>query len=180
MNVDAPYREFRANNNLDSIWFPIQSPVFEVFPPTVAWDGQTLTKKDSFHFTVLHVETACTLMLERRKLNRVEAEEKVTSFFNEFVKKYPITLVSFEDDFRFAQRDEKRTIVLRCVASNLNEFFAQLNRTLGIDMPTQPTHVTLYTLQKNVGIHIPTNQVMESLPRVSVSALDEALRHVHI
>lgn len=180
MMVSKPYREFRKQDSLDSIWFPIEPSPFDAFSATVVWDNQKLIKKDTFHFTVLHVETACELMRAAGGLQHASAEEKVTAFFNTFVEKHPIDLVSFQDDFRYAQKDEKRTVVVRCIASNLTEFFAELNHTFGIDMPIQPTHVTLYTLQKNVGIHIPSDEVMNSLPNVNIPELAKALKGVHI
>lgn len=180
MKVSQPYREFRKQNSLDSIWSPIDSSVFDAFPATVVWEGQTLLKKDVFHFTVLHVETACELIEKSEELQRSSTEEKITTFFNTFVAENPIKLISFQDDFRYAQKGERRTIVLRCIASNIPEFFAALNKKFNIKMPTQPMHVTLYTLQKNGGIHIPSNAVIKNLPKVSIPALDEVLKHVHI
>ena len=39
-------------------------------------------------------------------------------------------------------------------------------------MPTQAAHVTLYTLQRNAGIHINSDEKMERLERVHLPELE--------
>lgn len=169
MSIRAPYEESAESG---AIRLPVDSSLFTAFPTEIVREGTRLMKKDEFHVTLLYVRNASVLA-------NVSAEE-LKSFFNSFADMHSIQLRSFVDDFRYVEKGDKRTIVVRCVVSNLENLFAALNNTYRINMPTQPAHVTLYTLQKNVGIHIPSIEAMEQLPKISLPVLDEALMRVHI
>ncbi len=79
--------------------------------------------------------------------------------------------MSFLNDFRYVEEKAKKTIIVRCLVSNLDKLFAELRRVFGVTMETQPAHITLYTLQKNAGIHINSMALMESLERVRLPKL---------
>jgi len=55
---------------------------------------------------------------------------------------------------------------------------AAFNAAFRVQLPTQPAHVTLYSLEKTVGIHINDDKHMESLERVDISDLTEPLSKV--
>lgn len=167
MNIRAPYLGHIKNEHIASIVLPIDDRQSVSFPRAVSWKNVRLDIKDEFHVTLLNVGTASALSQRPR--------EDIVSFFNAYAARRPIALVSFADDFRYVEKDVRKTILVRCVVSNLNLLFEELNRTFEIDMPMQPAHVTLYTLQKNVGIHVPSIEVMERLERVYLPVLEEAL-----
>lgn len=175
MSVPVPYL-LRSGTSGRSLVLNLDPELFREFPDLVQWDGTTLRKKSEFHVTLLQIRIASELVREPLE----GFESKVENFFHSFIKEKPIEVVSFLDDFRYAEKEEKKTIVVRCTVSNLNEFFVALNRAIHIDMPTQPTHVTLYTLQKNIGIHVPDDRTMEDLERVHLPELDAALKSVKI
>jgi len=163
MSVRVPY----GQNEQGSIWLSLDPRLFEAFPREVIWNNTQLTKKDEFHITLLHAKSAS-------ELANVPNEE-VASFFNSFVETHPVKLLSFIGDFRYVEEEEKKTVVVRCIVSNLNGLFLLFNRTLHVQLPVQAAHVTLYTLQKNAGIHINSDEKMESLQRVGLPELSAAL-----
>lgn len=174
----APY-EYKSGY----IGLSVEASVFGAFPETIEWGGNVLTKRDNFHMTICCVNNPerddCAVALaERRGIERSVAEDRVLRLFNSFVARQPIDLVSYSDDFRFAvdERRGRKSVVIRCVARGVEEFFIELNRDLGIDMPIQPVHVTLYTLEKNLGIHIPNGAAMEHTGKVPLPELESAFK----
>ncbi len=143
---------------------------FQHFPQSVMWRGNALLKKDDFHVTICKGED----VWQRAGLDASAGEVKLLALFERFVKEQPIALGQFNKDFRFIQKEEKKSIIIRCTVKNLDLFFEALNVEFGIQMPLQPAHITLYTLQKNVGIHIATESEMLSLEKVSLSELEAA------
>lgn len=172
----APY-EYKSGY----LGLSVENSVFAAFPETIEWGGSGLVKRDNFHMTICCVNNPerddCAAALgERYGIERSIAEGRVLSLFNSFTERQPVLLVSYPNDFRFVT-DEwrgRKSIVIRCIARGIEEFFAELNRTLRISMPTQPVHVTLYTLEKNLGIHVPSKSVMESMEKVSLPELETA------
>ena len=147
----------------------VESELVKGFPDVVKTRGVILHKKNEFHVTLLSIRALCDVA-------RI-AEEEVVSLFDDFAKKHRIAVAGFLDDFRFAEDDQHKTIIVRCIVSNLDALFAELNRTFHVALPVQPAHVTLYTLQ-NIGIHIPSEKIMESLPRIDIPELETALKTI--
>lgn len=174
----APY-EYKSGY----LGLPVQSSVFDAFPETIEWEGNVLTKKDNFHMTICCVNNSerddCAIARAKHLgLEPSVAEKKALESFNAFVERQLIELLSYPDDFRFVidKRRGRKSIVIRCNARGVEEFFAALNRALGISMPTQSVHVTLYTLEKNLGIHIPNGAAMEHTGKVPLPELESAFK----
>ena len=169
MSVRAPYSQ---NETSGSIRLALDPEIFGHFLSEVHWNSRKLVKKEEFHVTLLHAKAT-------PKLTHVPNEE-LASFFELFVENNPIELVSFLDDFRYVEEDEKRTIIVRCMVSNLAELFIAFNTVFEVQLPTQPAHVTLYSLEKSVGIHINSDEKMESLERVHFPDLEAALKKLSL
>lgn len=167
MSVRAPYSQ---NEESGSIRLGLDSRLFSLFPSEVTWNSLRLVKKEEFHVTLLHTKSTSNLAHV--------SNEELASFFDAFVANSPIKFLSFIDDFRYVEEDEKRTIAVRCAVSNLGELFAAFNTAFGIQLPKQPAHVTLYSLDKKVGIHINSEEKMESLERVRLPELEAALSKI--
>ncbi len=160
------------------IGLPVDATVFAAFPQTISWQGEKLLKKDDFHVTICKGADIFT----KARIEHIIGEKKLFELFNVFIESCPIRLLSFSDDFRFVQDDARgrKAIVVRCQMSNLNELFFKLNHEFEIEMPIQPAHVTLYTLQKNIGIHIPSEEAMAVLLIVDIPELKTALANVRL
>ena len=158
MQIQAPYR---AAKNRDETSFSIARDlslhVFDSLPETLEWKGKTFLKKKEFHITLVHAP--------------VILMEQLIQVFNRFVARTSVELERFENEFRSQKKEANETIVIRCVATNLIELFQEINTTLSIDLPLQPAHVTLYSIDENVGIAIDSVTEMELLPRVELLGL---------
>lgn len=113
-------------------------------PDTFEVDGETLLKKDHFHVSLLSVKN----ILEEKP----DMEEDILKYFCEFFKDNEMKLEVFTKEFRLAQNDERKSIVALCKVSNLHKFAEYLTNKIGITIAPQPAHVTIYTLQHNMGI----------------------------
>ena len=149
----------------DYIMLPLSADMFEHFPNTVEYGGEILHKKSEFHVSLVCAKENITTI----------SKDELASFFDGFVNKTPISFNSFNDEFRFVVKDERKTVILSCIINNLEEFFVALNQEFGIKMPTQPAHVTLYTLQKEIGIGINSDEEMESTEEIQIPELSKAL-----
>ena len=156
------------------IGLSLPAMMFADFPESVEWASNTFKKKSEFHSTICKGEEVFTTA----SLEQQTGEPKLLALFNSLVEQAPILLESFLDDFRFAQEEEKKSIVVRCKLSNLGTFFDELNATFKINIPMQPAHVTLYTLEGKPGIHINSDEKMESLERVRLPELEAALSKI--
>lgn len=134
----------------------IHMPVMvNVLPTEINFDGESLKLKSSFHASLMHVKGLLILN------NKEGLENLILEKFCNFVKDKEINFLKYTGEFRFAQSEGRKTIVARCEVSNLEKFSNQLASELNIKVPTQPTHVTLYTLQPDIGIGLNSFEELE-------------------
>ena len=121
-------------------------------------EGEILQKKPSFHASLLCVKD----IIEKHG----DLEKRVLDFFCSFVSKNDVSFVKYSGEFRFVTNEERKTLIALCEISNLKEFSESLGHKFGIEVPPQPTHVTLYTLQFNIGIGLnsPADMKEKSVP----------------
>ena len=169
MSVPALYKQNAVSG---SIQLGLDIGMFEHFPRQVNWHGVQLLKKSEFHVTLLHAKS-------HAGLSNISNQE-LASFFTTFVSKWPIALLSFTDDFRYVEEGEKKTLLVRCIVSHIEELFAALNRAFGTHLPVQPAHVTLYSLETTVGIHVNSEGAMARLERVESPELEEAYGKINL
>ena len=130
---------------LDSIGLRV-APVG--LPPTIGAEGLTLKLKGHLHVTLV----AIGKIIERHGVANPNFKDTVMADFCEFVRDNPIELVRYRDEYRFMWQDERRSVVVMCDVSNLDTFYNQLNAKWGLQLEYPPTHVTLYSLDGNLGV----------------------------
>lgn len=164
------------------IGLPVDARVFAHFPEEIEWAGVSLTKKDKFHMTICRGDDVFALANEATGISPADAEEKLARIFNAFVEKSPIQISEFLNDFRYAKdtNEEKEAVLIRCKATHLLEFFDVLRKEFGIEIPLQPAHISLYVLEGKSGVHIPSENIMECLEKVSLPSLEGALAGLSI
>ena len=164
MKVPFPYREVDGY-----LWLPLEKALFAKLPETVTTRGMALYRKKEFHVTLAYFQALLS------DAGMSDSKESLLREFSEFVAMHPVIFRTFRDDMRFASREKKRSVVVRCEVSNVEELFQKWETILGIKLDRQPTHVTVYTLQPEIGIGINTMEEMEALPRVDVPEIRNAL-----
>ncbi len=122
-------------------------------PESIEIDGDTLLKKDHFHVSLLCVKN----ILETKP----DIEEEIIQHFCNFMQENEIEFNGFTKEFRLAIREERKSVVAMCKVSNLDAFAEYLTEKIGIPIAPQPTHVTIYTLQHNMGIGLNSPEKLE-------------------
>ena len=112
-------------------------------PVSISLQKEKLLLKSEFHITLINAEEIAKL-IDQDNASKIEAEI-VTEF----------------EDFIRVQRKERKTIVALAKVPNLVNFFERLKKKYQTNIPLQPTHVTMYTLQPEVGIGILSNEELE-------------------
>ena len=72
--------------------------------------------------------------------------DSVLQDFCEFVEKNDVSLLNFNEEFKFAEENDLKTIIILCRVSNLEKFFETINKKYGLNIEYPPTHVTLYSI----------------------------------
>lgn len=133
-------------------------------PASIEVDGDTLLLKSEFHISLVCAVRLAPL-IDKQGSDKVAAE--IIEAFNEFVQGQPLTDYEVSGELRLVKRDEKKTVIVMVKVPNLDKLFDDLRQKYNVDLPIQPTHITLYTLPPdNIGIGILSD---EELQRDSVS-----------
>lgn len=141
------------------IYLPV---VINGLPEKISVENIELTRKSSFHSSLV-----CVKDIIKQYGNTVEdLENNIIEAFCEFVSKQDVSLIKFVDEFRLGEDGEKRSLAVMCEVSNMEMLFSCLQKKLNIEIPTQPTHITLYTLQQDVGIGFPSKGVLGQKSKV--------------
>ena len=135
------------------IYLPIK--LEKELPIEIEIENTKLYLKSSFHVSLL-----CTKNIFD-KYPEKELENKIITSFCNFISNKNISLVKILNEFRFANSGERKTLIVRCEISYLNEFFKELSQEINMDIPLQPTHITLYTLQPDIGIGLNSFRELE-------------------
>ena len=126
-------------------------------PASLAVEEYKLHLRSSFHVSLVCVKNIL--------VDCPDSEEVILDTFESFLKKQEITFSNFTGEFRLATVNERVSVVAMCEVLNLKDFFDALNKKLKSNIPYQPTHVTLYTLQPDAGIGLNSQAELEKLSR---------------
>lgn len=137
-------------------------------PPIIEVEGATLTRKSSFHVSLVSVKEILA------RTGDILNEEIIVKNFCDFVATHEVSLAGYTDEFRYAKDGERESVVVMCNLSNLEPLFNYLNQVLQLNLEVPPAHVTLYTLQPDIGIGLispadlatKTKIVTEQIPAV--------------
>jgi hypothetical protein len=123
----------------------------DAFPKTIDINNQELSLKSEFHISLINAGKVAAL-IDKNKQQQIENE--IVEEFKDFITKLSLENYKVTKKFRFVERDERKTIIVIAEVPNLDKFFEKLRQKYGKDIPSQPTHITLYTLQPERGIGI--------------------------
>lgn len=152
---------------------------FTDLPEHISIHGSELEKKSEFHVSLMHLEDVIPQLVEASGKEEDEIGQELIRIYLKHLEASPITFEGFLDDLRLAEKEERRSVVVRCVIANLDGFFEALEKAFNTHIDRQPVHVTLYTLGHNKGIGINRIQDMESLERVAYPEVTNPLLAGH-
>jgi hypothetical protein len=127
-------------------------------PEQIVVEGNSLFRKEEFHVSIMAIKNLAPLL---NSTNSEEAAERLKDSFLEFEKTHNLTKFNLTGQFRLVKRDERITVVAMVELEGVEELFAFLREKHGVEFPTQPTHITIYTLQPEAGIGILSEDEMK-------------------
>src|SRR5579884_2838896 len=135
-------------------------------PKKLVVKGVEVYAKAEFHVSILKVEKYLPAVVEKVKIYEDEAQNEILRTVSEFVKKNPLKFERLIDEFRFVEEAENKTVIVMCQVQNVDKLYDHLRLTLTIDLQTQPTHITLYTLDNGNGIGLTDQTELSNLSEV--------------
>lgn len=139
-------------------------------PDSVTVSGMTLLKKDEFHVSIIALKHLAPLINPEQP---DIAEKELVRDFIEFQKEHELADFALSGDHYLVKRDDRVTIVSMVQLDGVNELYDTLRQKYQLEFPTQPTHITTYTLQPNKGIGLFSRAELEaSATRLHPKELD--------
>jgi hypothetical protein len=132
---------------------------FGELPDLINANGYELHKKSEFHISLVCVKRLA-LIINEAEPEKVQAE--IVELFEGFIADKPLEDFKLLPKFRFVERGDRKAVIVITEAPNLADFFELLRGKYDADLPERPTHITLYTLQPEVGIGIVSRRELES------------------
>lgn len=151
MPLSQPY-------SYDKGYISLNMPVIPGLPQTIMVKGHQLTLKSEFHISLIKATYAAELIESKRV---EEIADEIVQEFEAFIAKQPLTEYAMTGEYRFVQLDVRKTVIGLATVPHLYEFFDLLRGKYKVDIPSQPTHITMYTLQPDKGIGILSEKQLE-------------------
>ncbi|MAZ40548.1 hypothetical protein CL654_00315 [bacterium] len=129
-------------------------------PDQLETEGHTLLRKSTFHISLVCIGR----LIDKHGIEVSDFEEKVLNDFCDFVKENEVSFGGY-GEFRFVTNNDRRTVIVMSKVSNLDKFFQLLNSKYNLNLETPPAHVTLYTLQPELGIFLVDGEDLDSLSK---------------
>jgi hypothetical protein len=163
MHISYPYK-------YDYGYIGLADIQIDVLPESVTVEGSTLLRKIEFHISLLHVEGIAQLI---DATHAVSIEAELVERFATYITDHDLSHYGSIKHFRLVERADRKSLILMTEVPGLVEFFNELSEAYAVDLPVQPTHITLYTLQPDKGIGLLSDAELERDSReVVVDAFD--------
>jgi hypothetical protein len=141
--------------NGDKYWISVRNTValpvaINNLPNEVLIEGEKLVVKTEFHVSLVCINE----IIKKHRILISNFADLIVADFCDFTDSNEINFISFNNEFKFAEEKDLKTIVVMCEVSNLKNFFDFVNKKYGLNIEYPPTHITLYTLPEKLGIYL--------------------------
>lgn len=146
------------HHNHDNGYISLIIKNFVTLPDEITVSQKTLLRKGEFHVSLLALKNILPLV------NAVDAsvsEDDLVQDFLDYQKDVELSEYNLTSQLRYVSRGERETVIIMVDVPNLGRLFDKLRAKYNVDLPTQPTHITLYTLQPETGIGILSNDELQ-------------------
>lgn len=129
-------------------------------PSEVVIDGNKLLLKSSFHVSLVCINE----IIRKHNISIIDFKNSVVKDFCDFTVVNDIQVLRYKE-FKYAEENNLKTVIVMCEISNLPKFFEILNKKYGLQVEYPPTHVTLYTIEGKVGIFLTDSNDIKNLTK---------------
>ncbi|MFZ1483910.1 MAG: hypothetical protein WAS36_02765 [Candidatus Saccharimonadales bacterium] len=148
------------HHNFDNGYIALCDLQLKGLPREIVIDGENLPVQTEHHISLICTKRLVPL-LTLKNSNGVE-QEFITAFL-EFEAQQHITEYEVTNEFFVVEKDDRKSIVVKCNVPYLDELFQSLNDTFEQDFPKQVAHITLFA-RNNAGIGLISD---EELARIA-------------
>lgn len=143
-------------------------------PETIELEGEELIIKNEFHISLVWVGKLSEMV---DKQNKEKIKKEMIEDFERFTEKYSLKDYELTKELRLVRKGSQKTIIVMAKVPHLKTFFDQLSLKYGLELPYQPTHITLYTLPTDkIGIGILSEEELNDFSEpIDISAIQRIL-----
>lgn len=152
-NLPSPY-------SYKDKYIAIDLPLLEQMPEIINVGSGELLLKSEFHISLVKTSYVAELV---HSISSEELENEIIQLFADFIKDQPLDAYKLLKQFRLVELDTRKTIIGLVNVPHLDAFFESLRAKYITDIPVQPTHITLYTLQPDAGIGVLSQEQMDKV-----------------
>ncbi|HET7673836.1 MAG TPA: hypothetical protein VFK11_04990 [Candidatus Saccharimonadales bacterium] len=121
-------------------------------PKNIKVDGSELVIKQEFHISLVWVGRLKEMVNEPDK---EKIKKEMIAEFEQFTKEHPMTDFDLTKELRLVNKEGRKSVIAMAEVPGIEAFFERLSRKYDVNLPVQPTHITLYTLPTDkIGIGI--------------------------
>ncbi|MGB3023607.1 MAG: hypothetical protein WBB39_02260 [Candidatus Saccharimonadales bacterium] len=165
------YTMITPSHNCDDGYIALANIELANVPKTIAVGPYSLTKTSEFHVSLMALKHLAPIINPE---NPTQAVAQLVDDFVQFTKSIPLTTLELTTEFRIVRRAERVSVVVMIEVPGIDALFDTLRSKYSPTLPTQPTHITLYTLQPNTGIGLfSTDEVARDTQVVTVPELSD-------
>lgn len=115
-------------------------------PEKITCQGIELTRKVEFHVSIICVRRIAQLIDPERA---AELEQELVTDFLEYQAEHPMVDFSLRHEYYLMKIEDRVTVVGLVDMPSLQPYFDHLRQKYNRELPTQPGHITMYTLDPN-------------------------------
>lgn len=147
-----------TRHNFDAGYISLVNINLSRLPETIDIGRYTLLRKNEFHISLLCLKQLDEIL----DPDTVEAKKEVIKkTFLDFEKTHHLIDFELSGEYRLVKRGDRVTIVAMATVKYLEELFNEIRARTNLDFPTQPAHITIYTLQPEAGIGLTSQEQVE-------------------
>lgn len=137
---------------------------FSGLPEKIVVDGDELVVKAEFHISLVWAGRLSGMIDEK---NKDKIKNEMIEEFEKFTENNSLENYELTGELRLVKKADRKTIIAMAKVPNLDIFFEKLSQKYGVELPVQPTHITLYTLPSDkIGIGILSNEELQRISRI--------------
>lgn len=91
------------------------------------------------------------------------ASQQLLQDFTSYTKNHDLTSFKLTGEFRLVKREDRQTIIAMVELGGVSHLFSHLQDAYQIDLPVQPTHITLFILRPGASVVILTNEKLKTI-----------------
>jgi len=129
----------------------------------IEFRDKTFYLKEEFHCTLVSVKCIMAELIEKHGREGGPLKRQILGEVEAARQQSEPVFVEFKDELRYVIKEDNQSIVIMVNIAKLEPIFKRLRNKYQIDIPSQPTHVTLYSIIPNKGIGIPSPKALETI-----------------